>query len=88
VVTFQITTPFEKDKLINNFTGVTVPGFVPFINGLSAEMLSPTANAYLKYNILKRKIELNQPPDFYQDYIKPWRWEFKLPAVLVQPIPE
>lgn len=69
VVTFQVTTPFEKNKMINNFMGVTVPSFVPFINGLSAKMLSPSAKAYLKYNILSRKLEMNQPPDFYQEYI-------------------
>ena len=69
VVTFQVITPFEKNKMINNFTGVTVPGFVPFINGLSAKMLSPTAKAYLKYNILTRNLEMNQAPDFYQEYM-------------------
>jgi hypothetical protein len=69
VVTFEVTTPFEKNRAINNFTGVTVPNFVPFINGLSAEMLSPTANAYLKYSIASRKLQMNQAPNFYQQYL-------------------
>ncbi len=65
-VTFSIVTPFEESYLINNSEPVEIPEWVPLIGGTSAEMESPTAEAYLKYIVPEYKLEMNQSPDFFQ----------------------
>ena len=65
-VTFTVTTPFEKNWLVNDSVELQVPGWVPLVGGTKSLMNSPTAEAYLKYSISNHQIELNQPPEFYQ----------------------
>jgi hypothetical protein len=70
IVTFQVSTPFDKTCLVNNSIGVTIPDYVPMIGGIKSTLFSPTANAYLKYDIGARALSLNQPPDFYHEMIR------------------
>jgi hypothetical protein len=68
-VTFQITTPFENNNIINNSVEFDVPEQVPLIGGSSASLDSPGAKAYLKYLKSTSKLVLDQPPDFFQKYV-------------------
>ncbi|MCX6250867.1 MAG: LamG domain-containing protein [Bacteroidetes bacterium] len=70
IVTFTVTTPFEKNWLINNFIGVQIPSWVPLMGGTQSTMNSPTASAYLQYDFSSHTLELNQAPEFYQEYTK------------------
>ena len=65
-VTFSVVTPFEENFLVNNSESLEIPEWVPMIGGTSAEMKAPNANAKLKYTISEYKLELNEPPDFFQ----------------------
>ncbi len=67
-VTFQISTPFEHNSIINNSTDVDIPDWVPLLGGTSASLAMPTANAYLKYLKPTSKLVLDEPPDFFQKY--------------------
>jgi len=68
-VTFQITTPFENNNIINNSADFDVPEQVPLIGGSSASLETPGAKAYLKYLKGASKLVLDQPPDFFQKYV-------------------
>lgn len=68
-VTFEITSPFQKSWLINNFVGVQIPYWVPMLGGMKSELDSPDIKAKLKYYISADDLELNQIPEFYQSYI-------------------
>jgi len=65
-VVFSINTTFEKNYLINNSEIMKIPGWVPLIGNSECKMKSPTARAYFKYVISEYKLELDQPPDFFQ----------------------
>ncbi|MEI6435861.1 MAG: LamG-like jellyroll fold domain-containing protein [Bacteroidota bacterium] len=65
-VTFSVTTPFEKNWLINDSVELDVPEWIPLVGGTKSILNSPTAEAYLKYDISAHTLELNQPPEFYQ----------------------
>ena len=65
-VTFSIDTPFEKESLINNSEDFEIPEWVPLLGGSSSSMKSPTAKAYLRYKIASDKLEMNEPPVFFQ----------------------
>jgi hypothetical protein len=69
-VTFQVTTPFDKNWLVNDSLGIQIPKSVPMIGGTQSTLFSPTASAYLKYDIGTKTLSLNQPPDFYHDIIR------------------
>jgi hypothetical protein len=66
IVTFQVTTPFDASYMINNSTGMDIPGWVPLIGNSSCEIDMPTGQAYLKYTKSESKLSLNQPPNFFQ----------------------
>lgn len=68
-VTFQVTTPFENNNMINNSVDFETPEEVPLIGGSSASLAAPTANAYLKYLKSQSKLVLDEPPDFFQKYV-------------------
>jgi hypothetical protein len=65
-VSFSIVTPFEENFLINNSELLEIPEWVPMIGGTSAEMKAPNADAKLKYTVSEHKLELNEPPEFFQ----------------------
>jgi len=69
-VTFQVSTPFDKNWLVNDSLGVQIPKSVPMIGGTYSSLFSPTADAYLKFDIPTRTLSLNQPPDFFHDMIR------------------
>ncbi len=66
VITFQVTTPFDSSYIYNNSSAMSVPGWVPLIHGSNCSINMPTADAYLKFTISQLKLELNQPPKFFQ----------------------
>jgi hypothetical protein len=68
-VTFQITTPFESSSVINNAVNVKIPDAVPLIGGTSSSLEMPGAEAYLKYDKTLSRLELDEPPDFFQKYV-------------------
>lgn len=65
-VLFSLITPFEQSYVINNSSNVSIPGWIPLLGGISSELKSPTAQAYLKYNKPAHKLDFSQPPDFFQ----------------------
>ncbi|MEI6899531.1 MAG: hypothetical protein WCL00_06620, partial [Bacteroidota bacterium] len=67
-VTFQVTTPFGNNFVINNSVGMDVPSWVPLIGSSNCQMLTPTAQASLKYIKSQSQLVLNQPPQFFQKY--------------------
>ncbi len=68
-VTFQITTPFEGSYVINNSVEIDVPDWVPLIGGTSSTINMPGANAHLKYMKSQAKLQLDEPPEFFQKYV-------------------
>lgn len=65
-VTFELNSPFESSYLINNSESVKVPKWVPLIGETECEMEMPGAKAYLKFMKPESKLELNEPPEFFQ----------------------
>lgn len=65
-VNFSVSTTFEDNYLINNSEIVKIPKWVPLIGETECSMKSPTVRAYLNYNIPDYKLELDQPPKFFQ----------------------
>ncbi len=68
-VTFKVSTPFQKNWLVNNFVGVEIPEWVPMVGGMESKMESPKIKAELAYNISTNSLELTDDPEFYQSYI-------------------
>jgi len=68
-VTFQVTTPFENNNIINNSADFNVPDVVPLIGGSSSSLATPSANVYLKYLKGSSTLVLDEPPDFFQKYV-------------------
>ncbi|MCD4746987.1 MAG: T9SS type A sorting domain-containing protein [Bacteroidales bacterium] len=65
-VTFSLVTPFEDSYVINNSAEANIPNWVPLLGGSNSKIETPTAEAYLKYNIPLYKLELDQAPEFFQ----------------------
>ncbi len=68
-VTFNVSTPFQKDWLINNYVGVEIPDYVPMVGGMQSKMESPKVKAALAYYISDNSLQLTGDPEFYQSYI-------------------
>jgi hypothetical protein len=69
-VYFQVSTPFDRNWLVNDALSIQIPKSVPMIGGTQSTMFSPTADAYLKFDVPTRTLSLNQPPDFFHDMIR------------------
>ncbi len=68
IVTFTVTSPFEKSFMQNGLFRMLLPVSLPLISGLITDLEAPGASAKLKYDVAAHKLELNQAPEYFQKY--------------------
>ncbi|MCK5839220.1 MAG: T9SS type A sorting domain-containing protein, partial [Bacteroidales bacterium] len=69
LVTFNISTTLSQNYLFDNTLEIEIPAGIPIIGETSSKLDAPSTNIYLKYIIPEYKLELNEPPEFYNSVI-------------------